>query len=123
MVRGIIERPLTDDEERVIPNWLDLAWRKLQDEIPGIPDRMVMEPESILFLTSQTVADVVVAMVERKVQNPSGRRSFTTEDYTEVVDSTLSSGRIYVSDEDRKALQPKIHVANDGFYSIPLGRS
>lgn len=118
-VENSIERPLTDDEQRVIPSWLDRAWRELNRVVPGIPQRNSLDSSNEQYLPTADIRDVVVAMVERKVRNPDGRRSWGGDDFTEQVDASMSSGQLYVSDAERASLLPRF-AAPGGFYSIPL---
>lgn len=122
-VRAEIERPLTPDEVRVIPEWLNRAWRILQREVPGIPARVALVESDAAYLSADDVRDVLVAMVERKVRNPEGLRDWSTDDYKQTTDTELSSGRIYVTEAEKSALAPRTIVAGGGaFYSIPLSR-
>lgn len=119
-VTASIERPLTDDEKRVIPTWLGKAWRELNRVVPGISARNALPSTDVSHLATDDVKDVIVAMVERKVRNPDGKREWRGDDYGETVDAALSSGQIYVSDEERRSLMPP-QLYSDGMYSIPLG--
>lgn len=119
-VRASIERPLTPDEERVIPQWLDKAWRELNRVVPGIPARNALPAESPTHLADADIRDVLVSMVERKVRNPSGTREWRGDDYSETVDASLSSGQIYVSEQERASLMPPAPTYGGGIYSIPL---
>lgn len=119
-VRGSIERPLTPDEERVIPSWLGKAWRELNRVVPGISQRNELDPTAPGHLAKDDVKDVVVAMVERKVRNPDGLRSWGGDDYDQTIDATLSSGQIYVTDAERDSLLPAAPTFGNGIYSIPL---
>lgn len=122
-VKDAIERPLTVDEERVVPNWLGKAWRILQREVPGIPARVALEPGSDSHLSTDDVADVVVAMVERKLRNPDGLRSYSADDFDQTIDSTLSSGQIYVTEAEKASLAPRgLSYGGGGIFSIPLSR-
>lgn len=119
-IRNTIERPLTADEERTIPNWIDRAWRILQREVPGIPARVDLPDTDPGYLTSEEVGDVLTSMVERKVRNAAGLRSWGGDDYNQVIDSELSSGKIYVTDDEKAALATKPLGSSGGIYSIPL---
>lgn len=121
-VRGSIERPLTPDEERVIPSWLGKAWRELQRVVPGIPARTLLPTTTLGYLTVDDVRDVVVAMVERKVRNPEGLRTWSGDDYDQTIDSALSSGQIYVTEAERVSLAPAGATFGNAIYSIPLAR-
>lgn len=120
-VQDTIERPLTTDEERVIPVWLDRAWRTLIREVPGIAFRNALQPADPEYLATDDVKDVVVAMVERKVRNADGLRTWGGDDYNQTVDAALSSGQLYVTAQERASLMPRDVTAANGIYSIPLG--
>lgn len=119
-VRGSIERPLTSDEERVIPEWLGKAWRELNRVVPGISVRHALDPSEPTYLDADDVADVIVAMVERKVRHPDGVSQWNGDDYGERVDPSMASGRIYVTDQERESLMPAAPSYGGGIYSIPL---
>jgi hypothetical protein len=120
-VRGVIDRPLTPDEERTIPQWLGIAWRTLQRDVPGIPARTALDADVPGYLAVDDVKDVVVAMVERKVRNSNGLRTWSGDDYGQTVDNELSAGKIYVTDAEKASLAPGAGLADGGgIYSIPL---
>jgi hypothetical protein len=122
-VEGSFERPLTADEKRVIPKWLGTAWRTLTEEVRGIPARCELDEAAPGYLSSDTVKDVVVAMVERKLRNPDGFRTWGGDTESSTIDSTLSSGQIYVTALERARLAPTdLAGGAGGFYSIQLGR-
>lgn len=119
-VRSSIERPLTSDEERVIPTWLAKAWRELNRVVPAITARNELPADDLSHLAEDDVRDVLVAMVERKVRNPDARRQWSGDDYSETVDAALSSGQIYVTETERLSLLPPAPTYGNGIYSIPL---
>lgn len=120
------ERPLTNDEQRVVPDWLRQAWNTLRfhRDVPALEVRMDLADGEPGRLDSELVQDVLVAMVERKLRNPEGLRTFgIAGDYDQTVDQALSSGQLYVSEEEIARLQPATYgAATGGFYSIPFGR-
>lgn len=120
-VADTIERPLTPDEERVIPTWIDRAWRILLREVPGLEFRNSLPDQDPEYLPIEDIEDVVISMVERKVRNSDGLRTWGGDDYSQTIDAALSSGQLYVSDKERAALAPRGLAATDGAYSIPLG--
>ena len=120
-VQDSIERPLTVDEERVVPTWLDRAWRILLREVPGVAFRNALAPTDPDYLAADDVKDVVVAMVERKVRNADGLRTWAGDDYNQTVDAALSSGQLYVTASERASLMPRNVTSANGIYSIPLG--
>lgn len=119
-VEGTIERPLTDPEKAAVPKWLDRAWTILQGKVPGLVGRMALPAEQPMALDPDLVIDVLAAMVERKVRNPDGLRSFTVDDVVHTVDAALSSGQIYPTPDELASLA--IPAPAGGLYSIPLGR-
>lgn len=118
-VEASIERPLTPDEKRVIPTWLDQAWRILNRAVPAITARNNLPLANPDYLPAEDVRDVVVAMVERKVRNPDARRNWGGDDFSETVDAAVSSGQLYVSEAEKTLLMPAI-AAIGGIFSIPL---
>ena len=119
-VRDGIERPLTLDEERVIPAWLGKAWRELNRVVPAIAARRSLPEDDPAHLDVSLVVDVLVSMVERKVRNPGGLVQWNGDDYGEKVDPSMASGRIYVSAEELAKLSPPGPSYGQGIYSIPL---
>lgn len=119
-VADAYERPLTPDEQRVVPNWLDQAWRLLSRTVPAVEARMMVDAPAASALTVADVTDVLVAMVVRVLRNPDGLRTWNGDDYGQTVDSALSTGQLYVSDAERDSLMPRAAVA--GAYSLIVGR-
>jgi len=122
-VTGSFERPLTVGEEKAVPEWLDTAWRKLQRRVAGIPARCELADDTPGHLAVEDVRDVVVAMVERKLRNPDGMRSWNGDTEGGTVDSTLSSGQLYVTDDEVRDLAPRDPDGSaGGAFSMQLGR-
>lgn len=117
-VEATFERPLTTDELRVVQPWLNQAWLILTLTVPGVDVRMTVSPTEAGSLPREAVVQVLVAMVERKLRNPDGLRSWNGDDYQETVDSALSSGQIYPTADEISRLSVKVQSA--GIYSIPL---
>lgn len=118
-VTGSFERPLTTGETAAATKWLDRAWRILRDEIPGVVGRLTLAEGNALHLDEESVVEVLVAMVERKLRNPDGIRQWSDDTYGQTVDTTLSSGQLYITAEERSRLAPQ-NTSGGGFYSIPL---
>jgi hypothetical protein len=115
-VRGSIERPLTSEEERVIPAWIEQAWIVLRYASPGLEARVVAGS-----LRVEPVQQVLVAMVERKLRNPEGLRAYNVDDTTTTIDAALSSGQLAPTPDELARLAPPA-VARGGIFSIQLGR-
>jgi hypothetical protein len=116
----VLERPLTPEETAAVPHWLDQAWTILQTRVPGIPGRLALPPGTPTALTTAAVVQVLAAMVERKVRNPDGLRGWTVDDVARTVDAALSTGQLYVTDDEVARLA--VPVPSGGLFSIQLGR-
>lgn len=118
-VTATFERSLTADEVRVVPKWLGQAWTVLKAEVPTLEGRIrasTIDPE----LAKQ----VLVAMVERKLRNPDGLRSFAVDDGTSTIDQALSSGQLEPTAAELARLSPRAvgAAAGGGIFSIPVTR-
>lgn len=96
-------RPLTGDEASVAQTLLDRAERILLARVPSIPARI-----ADLSLNVETVIDVEAAMVERVLRNPEAKKQEAIDDYSWTRDTALSSGSLYVSDDEVARLSPAI---------------
>lgn len=119
-VAGVIPRPLEPDEERAIPAWIQSAWTRLHEAVPGLDARMLLPETRPDHIKLDTVCDVLIAMVERKVHNPTGRRQWQTDSYGETVDQALSSGEIYVSDAELARFEIPA-PGNGGMFVVTMG--
>lgn len=120
-IRDTIERPLTTDEARVIPAWIEKAWGLLLDKVPDVVERQALPAGNPLHVREGVVKDALVNAVERKVRNASGLRQFGTDEYSQTIDASLSSGKIYIADEDLARFQPRpIAGTSQGVYSMQL---
>lgn len=120
-VQARIERPLTVDEERVIPAWIQEAQILLGQTVRDIDERTQLAVDAPEFLPVETVKMVIARMVERKVRNPGGLRSYEVDGYDQTVDRELSSGKIYVSDDDLDALAPRrVVFPSNGAWSLQV---
>lgn len=120
-IQGRIERPLTTDEVRTIPQWIADAETVLAGAVPDLEERMKFDPAAPRYLSEATVKLVLTRMVERKVRNPQGLRSFDVDGYQQTIDRDLSAGKIYLSADDLAALAPRsIGSVQAGAYSIGL---
>lgn len=120
-VKGQFERPLTADEDRVVPAWLDIAWARFKKAIPGVAARTALASTDASYIDEQEVASVLAEMVIRRLRNPDALRTWNDDTYGQTIDSELSSGRIYVTEEERAQFAlPGSGI--QGMYSIQLSR-
>lgn len=106
--------------------WIDKAERELRRRVPDLQARIdaeaVLVPASVDLL--ETAKDVVVAMVTRKFQNPTGTRqrnaTTTTGPFSETVSETVGGnnpGELVPSDDELAKLTG---VAESGAFSVDL---
>lgn len=121
-VTDSFERPLTVDEQRVVKDsWLGTAWRKLQLAVPGLAARAELDPTHPAYISTDTVRDAVVQMVERKLRNPDMLRAWNGDTAGFTIDNSASAGKIYVSTDELAMFIPRNAPGPSGMYSIPLG--
>lgn len=113
-VRDRIERPLTPHEERTTPKWIADAETVLRNAVPDLDERMSLDPAAPRHLALDTVELVMFRMVERKLRNPQGLRSFNIDGYDQTIDRDLSAGKIYLSDDDLADLAPRPIAGHHG---------
>lgn len=87
---------------------------RLNAAIPTLAARF--EAETV---AAELVGGVVEDMVLRVVKNPQSLRSFGIDDFTTVIDSSVSTGLLYVSGSELALLSPGAGRASVG--SIRLG--
>ena len=123
-VKDAIPRPLMPDEERVLPNWIEQAEECVLDVVPDLDERLALAADAPRHIRQSTLKHVLTAVVERKINNPTGVRSVGLADGSSLTnDRDVSAGRIYLTDAEisRFAPRPVAAAYGDGFYSIPLG--
>lgn len=114
-----IWRPLTLAERAVATARIAQASRKIRREILGVDARI-----DAGTLDSEDVKDITVEMVKRVMAVPSyiRQQSITVDDATKstTFDSTVSGGRLFITDEERGIL---IGTApgSSGAFEIVLG--
>jgi hypothetical protein len=74
-------------------------------------------------LDTEDVIQVLAWMVIRVLRNPEALRQWSDDTYNQTVDTALSSGLLYITDEELADLMPTAPgLPGNGMYSIPLGR-
>ena len=103
-----IWRPLSAEDAALAAAWIDQASQQVRDEVPDVDGLTVDERITAGTLAPETVRDVVARMVLRVLMNPEGarQRSHSLDDYQEtvLVDSTRSSGEMFISAAEMKRL-------------------
>lgn len=93
--------PTGDDVDAKISYLLAKAADRIVLAVPSVPRRMTAGT-----LAVATVAGVLEDMVIRILRNPDALRSITVDDGTAVLDRSIATGELYVSDTDRQRLAP-----------------
>ena len=94
-----IDIPAGDAVDASLQRLIDKAEARLLAALPSIPERIAAGT-----LNPSLVAGVVEDMVLRVVGNPRGVRQVSIDDYSETIDRAVSSGSLYLSDDERKLL-------------------
>lgn len=106
----------------VTPNDVVSRWRPLNSEEAAIVDAIIADSQDILETEAEdlgitapvpgedrrlrTYVRIVANMVIRVLKNPDGILTETIDDYTYRRDSAISSGALYVSDDELNRLRP-----------------
>lgn len=75
------------------------AGRIIVNQVPNLTARLASGK-----VTLDDIQDVIEAMVVRLVRNPSGYRQIGIDDFQATIDTTLSAGGLYLSEDERKRL-------------------
>lgn len=119
-VQNNFERPLTAGETAVVPAWLNTAWSRFRRAIPGVEARIALPTDSDSRIDLDEVKSVLAEMVIRRLRNPDALRTWNDDTYGQTVDSELSAGKIYVTEDEKAQFAlPGAGIVN-GMYSIPL---
>ena len=108
-------RPLSEPETNVAQALLDDAWVILSSRIPTL-DATTADGTT----DPNLVRAVLSAMVLRVMRNPEGKRQESIDDYSWTRDQAVSTGTLYVSDDELALLRPA--GSSSGAFSIrPVG--
>lgn len=95
-------RPLSTEETAVATALLADAWAILTARDSTIEGRLSATPAT---LDVALVRAVVTAMVLRVMRNPDGKRQESIDDYSWTLDNAVSSGFLYVTDDELALLR------------------
>jgi hypothetical protein len=115
-------RPLSDAEKAVIPGKSANAWTRIKADTRDIEEKMSASPE---IVSLDVVHSVMVSMIIRVLKNQQSARqiSKSMEDWSKSVtlDSSVSSGEMYVSDYEHGLLNPSSGIPEYSMYVVELG--
>lgn len=95
---------------------IDKAEQRVLSRLPNIQARI-----DAGLTTRGALAGVVEDMVLRVVRNPDGKKSETIDDYSWTLDPQVSSGMLYLSDEEMLLLVPPVPSTRRRVGTIRLG--
>lgn len=96
-------RSLTDEEAVVAETFLDHASLIFRAALPGLDDRIAADTTLTL---GELVRHEVAESVRRTMLNPEGWREVAIDDYRRIRDAALSSGALFVTEEQIDRLRP-----------------
>ena len=114
-------RTLTADELAVGQVLLGDAWALVLSARPSVADRLDAALGNTVF--EGLVRQILCAMVLRVLSNPGGKLEERQDDYQYRLDSAVSSGALYLSDDELARLSEG-DDGSDGAWTIgPISRS
>jgi len=115
-VAARLPRPLSDAEQSFTQSLLDDAWSLAVDSVVDLESRYLSG-----LVRQDSVVRVLCAMVLRVLRNPEGKKQESIDDYSWTRDNAVSSGLLYLSDDERSQLGSALTVER-GAFTIRPGR-
>lgn len=112
-------RTLTAQEISVGSILLGDAWTILMTRVSGLDTRVEAIPTDVKL--KALVVQIQCAMVLRVLNNPDGKLSETSDDYTYRLDAAVSTGALYASDAEVGLLAAGDSVSDGAFTIKPYG--
>jgi hypothetical protein len=109
-------RPLTDLEQAIVPKMIEDAQDLLEESIEdlGYPEVDPLDSRQV-----RRYKRTVATMVKRVLMNPDGYLSETVDgEYTYRRDSAVSTGALYVADDEIDRFRPKPKRRHRSAFSI-----
>lgn len=115
-------RPLSAAEKSTIAGKSATAWTRIKADTRDIEDKLDAVPQ---IVGTDTVKSVMVSMIVRVLKNQDSARTISksADDWSKslTLDSSVSSGEMYVSEYEHTLLNPSSGVPDYGVYVIGLG--
>lgn len=92
-------RSLSDEETPFAESLLADAWALATLQLPGLNPAVTSGAAN-----RDAVVAIISAMVIRVLRNPDGVRQWSVDDYSEMRDNTISSGALYLSEDELSLL-------------------
>lgn len=111
-VKKRFPRPLSASQE-LVEALLEDAEVRLFTRVPTLEERIDSQE-----VDARLVVGIICDAVIRVLKNPNSIRSTGVDDGRVTIDTTVSSGRLYFTDEELDLLAPRVPLS--GMYMIPL---
>ncbi|MFC3299634.1 hypothetical protein FJV46_10675 [Arthrobacter agilis] len=117
-------RPLSPAETAVVPGLAEQAWVRMlaHPRLSDLEAKLDANPPTV---SVATVKSVIASMVIRVLKNPESARQISKshDDWSrsQTLDSSISTGELYVNDRELDLLDPPPEYSTPGMFVIPLG--
>lgn len=115
-------RPLRPKESATIASKSNTAWTRVVADTSDIVDKITAVPQMV---ATATVKSVMVSMIIRVLKNPDSARqqSRAVDDWSksQTLDTSISTGEMYVSEYEHGLLNPRSEIPEYGAYVVSLG--
>jgi hypothetical protein len=109
-------RPLTDDETVTVDAYI----RDAQVTLESQAVRAGITRDGVLadVYGAETYKRIIATAVVRVLRNPDGFLEYTTDDFTGRYDKVISSGALYIGEDEVEQLRPVASKRRSGAFSI-----
>lgn len=117
-------RPLSPAETTVVPGLAEQAWVRIlaHPRLRDLETKLAAQPSTV---SEATVKSVIASMIIRVLKNPDSARQISKahDDWSrsQTLDSSISTGELYVNDYELDLLDPPPEYSTPGMYVISLG--
>lgn len=117
-------RPLSTAESGVIPGLSGEAWVRIlaHPRSRDIEAKVAANPQ---LVSEATVKSVLASMIIRVLKNPDSARQISKshDDWSksQTLDSSISTGELYINDRELDLLDPLPEYYEQGMYIVSLG--
>lgn len=117
-------RPLSPAETTVVPGLAGQAWVRMlaHPRLRDLEPKLAAQPPTV---NEATVKSVIASMIIRVLKNPDSARQISKahDDWSrsQTLDSSISTGELYVNDYELDLLDPPPEYPEYGMYVISLG--
>lgn len=117
-------RPLSPAENAVVAGLTEQAWVRLlaHPRLRDLEAKLAADPPTV---REATVKSVLASMIIRVLKNPDSARQISKahDDWSrsQTLDSSISTGELYVNDYELNLLDPPPEYPEHGMYVMSLG--